>query len=130
MLSNFTKNLKKLKDKSGMTAQEISEISGVPESTVSRIISGATDNPTFKNVCDIVIAMGGSLDELLGIEPVTKDETVYISRELIDSYKRHISDKQRWMRVFFIALCISIAFIMTVLIMDLIHGSYGYIRYN
>ena len=59
--------LKALKMSKNLTIQEISEKSGVPSSTVSRIFSGQTDNPSFQNICDIVIAMGGSLDELAGI---------------------------------------------------------------
>lgn len=54
--------LKKLKDESKLTTKQISELSGIPESTISRIMSGQTDNPSFDSICAIVKAMGGSLD--------------------------------------------------------------------
>lgn len=63
----LTDELRKLKDEKNMTSQEISAASGVPASTVSRILSGQTDNPSFQNICDMVIAMGGSIDQLVGI---------------------------------------------------------------
>lgn len=34
--------LKKLKDESKLTTKQISELSGIPESTISRIMSGQT----------------------------------------------------------------------------------------
>ena len=58
--------LKELKESCKLTTKQISNLSGVPESTISRILSGQTDNPTFDSVCAIVNAMGGSLDKLYG----------------------------------------------------------------
>ena len=57
-----TEFLKELKEKSKLTTKQISDLSGIPESTISRILSGQTDNPTFDTVCALVKAMGGSLD--------------------------------------------------------------------
>lgn len=59
--------LKKLKDESKLTTKQISELSGIPESTISRIMSGQTDNPSFDSICAIVKAMGGSLDAVFGV---------------------------------------------------------------
>ena len=56
--------LKKLKDESKLTTKQISEKSGIPESTISRILSGQTDNPSFDSIYAIVKAMGGSLDSV------------------------------------------------------------------
>jgi len=55
-----------LKEESGMTTQQIAEASAVPQGTISRILNGDTPNPTFSNVCDIIYAMGGSVDEMFG----------------------------------------------------------------
>ena len=59
------KKLKDLKEKSKMSNHEISELSGVPESTINRIFSGHTDNPSFQTICDIVLALDGSLDDFV-----------------------------------------------------------------
>lgn len=57
---------KYLKDETGMTIQQIAEISRVPQGTVSHIMNGETQNPTFSNVADIIYALGGSLDDMTG----------------------------------------------------------------
>lgn len=54
----FRDALKKQKEKSKLTNQQISDKSGIPTTTVHRILSGETENPTFQNIRDIVIAMG------------------------------------------------------------------------
>lgn len=64
MLYNY---LQDLQENSGISRRDIADRSGVPRSTVDRILSGESDDPKFQNVADIVIAMGGSLDELVGI---------------------------------------------------------------
>lgn len=52
--------LRQLKKESHMTNQQIAEKSNVPESTVARIISGKTPNPTISTVASMARAMGGS----------------------------------------------------------------------
>lgn len=56
--------LRAMKEKSDMTYQEIAIRSQVPESTVTRIFSGKTMNPTITTVSAIVTAMGGDLSDL------------------------------------------------------------------
>ena len=138
MLQNLSYNLKDLKEKSGLTTLQISELSGVPESTVKRILSGATDNPSFSNVADIVLALGGSLDELVGIKvPEDGKGNISVTRELIESYKRLASDKDRqilhkdkWLHKLFIILCGIGIFLMAIVLIDIFHGNIGYIRYQ
>lgn len=65
--------LKILKEKRKLTNQQLSDLSGVPVGTINRILSGQTDNPSFQTVCDMVLAMDGSLDEIVGIKE-TPDE--------------------------------------------------------
>ena len=60
--------LRQLKKKSHMTNQQIAEKSNIPESTVARIFSGKTPNPTMTTVVAMTRAMGGSPADLL--EPV------------------------------------------------------------
>ena len=60
----FLERLRVLKDKSGMSAKEIADKSGIPESTVTRILSGKTPNPTIISVMDIIKAMGGKASDV------------------------------------------------------------------
>lgn len=72
----INKYLKELKDTSKMTMQQISEESGVPISTVERILNGKTEQPAFQTVCDIIIALNGSVDALVGIKEESSSDTL------------------------------------------------------
>lgn len=78
--------LEDVRKSSGLTHQQISELSGIPVGTVSRIFAGQTKDPGMVTVAGIVLAMGGSLDELFG-EVRTK-----IQNEVTTSPKESISD--------------------------------------
>lgn len=66
--------LRQLKKKSHMTNQQIAEKSNIPESTVARIFSGKTPNPTIATVISMARAMGGSAVDLLNEDDVKKTE--------------------------------------------------------
>lgn len=60
----------KLKDEKlrrGMTNQQLSDVSGVPIATTSRIIAGAVTNPGIFHVAALCAAMNISIDALMGI---------------------------------------------------------------
>lgn len=62
--------LNKLKNESGMTQQQIADLSGVPIGTVPKYFGRLDDDSAnFEIVRKLVIAMNGSLDELAGIQP-------------------------------------------------------------
>lgn len=98
--------LKELKVKSGMTAQQIAEKSKLPESTVTRIFSGKTSNPTVTTVIAIAKAMGGTsadiFDDTVKVDVVSEapqvvvpqvDEKLY--NEVINIYKDLLKIKDR-----------------------------------
>ena len=64
MQESIVETLKNMKSEQNLTLQQISSASGVPLSTVNRILSGQTENPSFRDVAAIVAAMDGML--LLG----------------------------------------------------------------
>ena len=66
---DYLKKIRELKKEKGLSNEEISEIADVPETTVSKIMSGATQDPRFESVAKIIIALGGSVDQILGIAP-------------------------------------------------------------
>ena len=124
-----TEDLKKMKDECGFTTREISKLSGVPESTISRIFSGQTDNPSFDAVCAVVQAMGGSLDTLTGMKT---DTQVKDDNSLIEIYKKIVAEKNRYIKIELGICCVLIGvlvFIVIMLFMDIINGNIGYIRY-
>lgn len=98
--------LKALKVKSGLTAQQIAEKSKLPESTVTRIFSGKTSNPTIASVIQMTRAMGGKatdiFDDTVKVDVVREapqvvvpqvDERLY--NEIINIYKDLLKVKDR-----------------------------------
>lgn len=98
--------LKALKVKSGMTSQQIAEKSKLPESTVARIFSGKTANPTIASVIQMAKAMGGKatdiFDDTVKVDVVSEapqvvvpqvDERLY--NEIISIYKDLLKVKDR-----------------------------------
>lgn len=61
--------LNALKEKHGLTNQQISDASGVPLGTVSGIFSGQTARPAFQDVTAILNALNESVDEFCGFAP-------------------------------------------------------------
>lgn len=127
MLADY---LRKLKDKKNITNQELSDLSGVPIGTINRIMAGQTDNPNFQTICDIVIALDGSLDNLVGIKSTVENENpnITLSMESAMMYKHIIATKNKWIRNLFICVCFLVVFILILLVIDLSIPSLGYFR--
>lgn len=120
--------LNELKDQRKLTNQQLSDLSGVPVGTINRIMAGQTDNPSFQTVCDMVMAMGGSLDELAGIQTPGGGEPSPPGEELIRLYERTIEGKEKWLYRLFFLCCVLIAVLLGVLIYDLTHPMVGFFR--
>lgn len=123
--------LQEMKKKSGMSNKDIAEKSGISLSTVNRIMSGQTDIPNYQTICDLVIAMGGSLDELAGIEKVGGSQNggspeVYLA--IIKDKDRIIAEKNAWLKRLFIVSCVLMAVIIGILIFDYTHPMIGFFR--
>ena len=122
--------LKALKLKKNLTNQELSDLSGVPVGTINRIMANQTDNPSFQTVCDIVIALDGSLDELAGIRPKkdSEAENAKYTPEIEAIYKQMIHSKDKWIFRLFVFSCVIAAFIVFLLIFDLLNPNIGFFR--
>ena len=147
------KMLKELKSLKQLTNQQIADLSGVPLSTVSRIFNGQTENPNIQTIADIVGAMGGSLDELLGIRqpfpqetpapkevPVQHDappqkehpnysEMIDLYKEIIHSKDETIRSKDKAIKIMGGMLIGVFVIILLVLIIDVLNGGFGFVRY-
>ena len=121
-----TAELKKLKNESKLTTKQISDLSGIPESTISRVLSGQTDNPTFDTVCAIVKAMGGSLDKLVDpqADPVQSDVS-----SLIALYEKMIAQKEYYIKVLVTFCVVLVSVLILFVLCDLLNGTRGFIRY-
>lgn len=151
-MNNLVRELRKMKEASRLTTKQLSDISGVPESTVQRIMTGETANPTMQNVADLVSAMGGSLDELYSIKVSAPkkesdsqtmchsvcakrmaDITALHERELENEkkhYEKEIGRLTKWLifvTAAFISLVVGVLVFTTI---DIVKGDVGWIRYD
>lgn len=122
--------LKQLKEKRRLTNQQLADLSGVPIGTVNRILSGQTDNPSFQAVCDMVMAMDGSLDELVGIKEETFSPTERKSagKEIIQLYEGIIADKNKWMIRLFTCCCVLTLVLIGIVAFDLLNPNHGWFQ--
>lgn len=180
----MVEKLRQLKKKSHMTNQQIAEKSNIPESTVARIFSGKTPNPTVSTVISMARAMGGSAADLLSeesgnfeedrpandselmnpgsdkkgtlaenaeslsasddkssafkgseclvqdsqsLENVATHEKMY--EDIINLYKNEMKKKDVWLSRLFWCLAGIMMFILFVLIFDILHPSFGFVKY-
>lgn len=131
----ISEKLKALKTEKNLTTQQLSELSGLPVSSISRILSGQTDSPGFLAVADLVRAMGGSLDEIAGLktpEPQKAPEPPKRSSEyqdIIKLYERSIAAKNAWLKRLAITCCVLVGVLVFIILFDILNGSVGFIRY-
>jgi transcriptional regulator with XRE-family HTH domain len=68
-----------------MTSKQIADLTKLPERTVIRIFSGDTDNPYADTLHRIVVALGGSLDDILaGTKVVVGGQDLVELQETVD----------------------------------------------
>ena len=154
MQESIVETLKNMKSEQNLTLQQISSASGVPLSTVNRILSGQTENPSFRDVAAIVAAMDGSLDAITGLQKLESENGQLLDsnvmqlllsiqnyyaktldatrqqymRELESKDKQYrdiLTDKNRWLRRMFFCLIGMLAVISFLLIVDFINPTIG-----
>lgn len=133
--------IKTLMERENVTQAKLAELTGIPQGTLSRILNGSTDCPTFSNVSAIVKALHGSLDVMTGIvSDPDKKQMQASERELYEklladkerqlrSVNGMLEQKQQWLRKMWRALILTIIIIGIILIVDICIGSIGFIRY-
>lgn len=132
MVSDY---LKALKEQSKMTSKQICEISKVPESTFSRILSGATSDPSFSTVQALVLAMGGDMNAIgSDVKPSEKEDPGSIT---VDLYRIAHGDAlvncRFWRLATFILLGVNIFLIVALVALftyDILNGNVGWFRYS
>lgn len=72
--------LKDEKNRRGMTNQQLSDTTGVPIATTSRIFAGAVTNPGIFHVAALCAALGLSMDVLMELSPPEEDHTAELAQ--------------------------------------------------
>lgn len=57
--------IRSVMQRQGVTSDMLSQMSGVPKSTIDKIASGATDNPRYKSLQKLVDALGMGMDDFI-----------------------------------------------------------------
>ena len=125
--------LLKLKAESNLTNEQIARLSGIPESTLVRVLNGRTDNPYFHTIVDLVRAMKGSVDEMEDLKSLQKDantaENAAVDNKLITLYREILSNKERWIRFLAGVLLAVLIFILIMVTYDILHPMKGWIQH-
>ena len=128
--------LRILKDKSGMTSAQIADKARVPESTVTRIFSGKTPNPTIITVIAMTKAMGGTaadiFDDDTQVNPTTgiviSDADKY-HNEVVGVYKEMLRVRMRTIKVLAAIIGVVVGLLIFLLLFDLFNGNLGYFQH-
>ena len=141
--------LENAKTKGNFTNKKIAEMTGVSESTVSRIFSREVE-PKFRDIASIAKVVGVSLDDLAGISRHESEEIrelrlkvreqdveIRSQASVIVSHEREIARADRAatylkkiVRVLAIAVAVMIVAVMTILVYDTMNGDIGWARYS
>lgn len=131
--------LNALKAKGNFSWSELSNLSGLPDATIRKVFSGETADLRLETVAKLVTAMGGSMDELVSgkkkeqmeMNAIMAVKEVYEARitDIKESSAVHIHSLRRDKRFLAITICVLGAALILFLLVDLVVGSIGWIRY-
>ena len=133
--------IKMLMERENITQAELAKLTDIPQVTLSRILNGSTDCPSYANIATIVKTLHGSLDVMAGIvddpnsEPVTMSERELYEKLIADKERQLrsingiLEQKQQWLRRMWRALILTVITIGIILVIDVSIGSAGFVRY-
>ena len=136
----YLERLKMIKDEKGLTYAEIANLSNIPLATIKRIFNGTTPNPTFETFSHIAIALGASLDEIVGMKqpdappiPAPIENTLASYLELLKEKDNRIKElkeenilerkERQKMTGAFVFL---VTLVLVILAVDIFNGHFGY----
>jgi hypothetical protein len=100
--------------------------SKVPLTSVKRYFNGETKSPGFLPLSAIIVALGGSVDEVLGLIPQAQKPTNNeFTRQLQSDLWYERKQKRQWVLIFILL----VAFDLGLLLFDILNPDMGYIRY-
>ena len=134
-------SLKALQTKADITCTEWSKLSGVPEGTIRKIISGETPDPRFDTIYKLVTSVGGSIDDVIGSKKENEIENnavmvlkeAYESRidalrERVDDLKKYAESLHRDKKMLTVAVVVLVTILIGLLVFDIALDTNGWIR--
>ena len=127
-----SEKLNELRKKKGLTNQQIADICNLPLSTVTKVMSGETKDPTLTTLKAIADALDVTLDYLF-IEEVESDASKQMSAETFNIMLREknheIAKAHSEKRALFTLVVALIAVLVGMILLDALNGRVGWIRY-
>ena len=134
--------LNTLKIKGNFTTADISKLSGIPEATVRKILSGETADPRLETIVKLVASMGGSMDDIAGGKKEIEIENnavmvlkeayesrIEALRERIDDIKKYAESLHRDKKMLGIAVLALGLLLVGLLVFDIALDSNGWLRH-
>lgn len=127
--------LNALKIKADVTCAEWSKMSSVPEATIRKILSGETPDPRFDTIVKLVGAVGGSMDDIVGVkkESEIENNAVMVLRDTYETKISYLKDHMESLKQDKRMLClVAIALGMVligILVFDILTGAHGWVQY-
>ena len=140
-MDNIVERLKSKKAEMGVTNAWIEKMSGVPESTVTRVLNGTNKSPTIATIGPIAAALGVSIDAgvIVSTEETRTDrpivpEDIYL-KMLIASYDRQLENaearirrKNKWILAFAVVFALMFTLLLLVMLYDAIRPDIGWVQ--
>jgi len=82
--------IREMKEITNLTTKEISHLSKIPEPTLEKLFAGATKDPKFETMCQLVRALGYTLDDLNDDFSQNKKSPFIIEMNGLDEKDREI----------------------------------------
>lgn len=133
--------LNALKTKGNFTCADISKLSGIPEATVRKILSGDTADPRFETIVKLVASMGGSMDDIAGgkKESEIENNAVLVLKEAyesrIDALRERVEDVKKYAealhrdkKMLTVAVVVLGAILVGILIFDIALDTNGWVQ--
>lgn len=136
-----TKYLNELKEQGNFSLSYLVKATEFSESTIRKILSGETANPGIDTVIALVAAMGGRMSDL-DRESTGKEDQVRINatlamkelyenriveiKEVSDARLNAAEKDKRFLKT--VTCCLG-GFLLLILLIDVVFGSVGWIRY-
>lgn len=111
-------------NESGLTVAEIAYKSGESEQKIRRTLEGK--NPSFAPLCAIIIACGGSIDDVLGIERETNSS----GGELVKQLRADLHHERKRGKTGWTLFVVMVGIMVGLLIFDVLNPQFGWVRYE
>ena len=87
---DYISRIKQVKNEKKITNERLSELTGIPLSTVSKILAGISDSPKLSNMVLIASALGCTLDYIVSGTPENNNNYTLSDKEIefIETYRQ------------------------------------------